>query len=168
MLHGTILKRQRPAMGLRNLPAQDQADSRAALLGGKEGDKKVCGIRDSRTIVFHPHLNARVFSLPADAHPATRLERGIYCVVQQIDEQLFELIRIGLNLHLRPRPDLNGQTRLKAHHAANPASHIYRLEYRRRQLCQHPHHIALWGWERMLLDPEAVVDSGAVPVALCA
>src|SRR5579863_1386374 len=56
---------------------------------------------------------------PADADASSRFERGIHSVVQQVDEDLLELIGIGLNLHFRPHLELDLKAPFESNDAAN-------------------------------------------------
>ena len=73
-------------MGFGDLPAEDQADSRASLLGGEKGHEKISGAGNPRTVILHPNLNAAVLAFPTDAHASARFQRCIHGVVQKIDQ----------------------------------------------------------------------------------
>ena len=120
-------------MRFRDLPAEDQADARAALLGGEERNKKIRGIRNSRPFVDHAHFEIAVRRFPADADAAASFERSFDGIMNQIDEQLIELIGIGLDAQIGPGHHGDFHARLEAHNAANPRAHFHRLHHRRRQ-----------------------------------
>ena len=121
-------------MSFGDLPAEDQADPGASLLGGEKRDEKVCGAGNSRAIILHPHFDAAVLAFPSDADAAAGFQRGIHCVVQKIDQKLFELIGIGLNLCFRAGLEFHRKARLETDNAPNPHSDIHSAKNRRRQL----------------------------------
>src|SRR4029453_13134896 len=70
-----ILQRQAPAVGLRDLAAQNEADPRATGLRREERDEEVGGLGQTRSVVGDPDLEALAAALPSDGHAAARLER---------------------------------------------------------------------------------------------
>src|SRR5256885_13160698 len=83
------------------LPAQREPDARPLRFGGEERHEQVPRIRDPWPLVSHRHLHLRCAGAPRNHHSAARLQRGVRGIADQIDEQLIELIRVRLDVHLR-------------------------------------------------------------------
>ena len=73
----SIFESELAAMGLRNLPAENQAYSRACRFGGEEWDKKIRGIRNTGTIIDHPHFHLRTLHQPTNLHAAVSFQRRV-------------------------------------------------------------------------------------------
>src|SRR5437899_10045948 len=95
-----ILKGQGAAVGLGDLTAEDKSNPRTAGFGGVERDKQVGRARKARPSVFNPHFKVSAIFPPAHFHAASRFERGIHGVAQQVDEELVELVAISPNRNL--------------------------------------------------------------------
>src|SRR6202021_3599669 len=74
--------------------------------------------------------------IPAPPPAAPGFQRSNNRVPQQIDEELIELIRIGLNSHFGAGLQLHLQTRFESRDAANPYAHVDTLKSGRRQFCE--------------------------------
>src|SRR5277367_671766 len=85
-MRGAILKSERAAVGFGDLPAQNQTDSRASLLGCEKWHEKIRGAGNSWAVILNPHFDASVLAFPSHAHAAARFQRGVHGVVQQIDQ----------------------------------------------------------------------------------
>jgi hypothetical protein len=81
-------------VGFRDLPAQDETDSRTARLCREEWDEEVGRIRKAGAIVLNEDFQVCPGSLPADASASAGLERSVDGITYQVDEQLLELIAI--------------------------------------------------------------------------
>src|SRR5271169_6151607 len=96
-----IFERERSAVSFGNLPAENQANARAALLGGEERDEEVRWVGDARPVVLHPDFDVAVFVLPAHANTAAGFERGVHSIVEKINQKLVELRRVSLDSDVR-------------------------------------------------------------------
>src|SRR5277367_3400751 len=85
-MRGTIFECERAAVSFGDLPAENQTDARASLLGGEKRHKKIRSAGDSWAIVLNPHFDAAVLAFPADAHAAAGFESSVHRIVQQIDQ----------------------------------------------------------------------------------
>src|ERR1051325_11573764 len=113
-----ILQRQRAAVSFGDLPAQHQADARTALLGREERHEQVRRIREARALVFYGNLERALRAFPADRHrTAAGLETRIGGISQQIDQQLLELIGVGVDRDIRPRLDVDWYARVEGGNA---------------------------------------------------
>src|ERR1700693_3859443 len=92
----SISQSKRAAVGFRNLPAQNQADSGAALLGGEKRHEEIGSVGNAGGFIFNPYADRAVFAFPAHVDTTAGLQSSIDSIAQKIDEQLFELVRIGL------------------------------------------------------------------------
>src|SRR5690606_5851852 len=92
-----VAQLNRSAVVLRNLPAQNQADSRPASLRSEEGDEQIRGGRKSGTLVQHLYDERVTIGEPAQLNSAFRFQGGVYRVANQVDQQLIELVAICAN-----------------------------------------------------------------------
>ena len=88
-------------MGLGDLTTQHQADAGAARLGGEEGHEEVLGIGQPGPFVADRDLECPVGPPPTHLDPAAGLERRLDAVLDQVDQQLLELVGVGLDGDLR-------------------------------------------------------------------
>lgn len=93
---------QRATMSLDNLQRQNQADTHAPGLGRVERNKKIGGIGEAGSVVFHKNdgavgLQPANHTYPHGRFVFMRLRRCIHCIANQVDEGLFQLGRIGVN-----------------------------------------------------------------------
>ena len=101
-------------MSLGDLTAQHEPDAAAALLGGEERHEEVLGVGDPRAAVADHGLEARGIQLPGDRHFAIGLHGCFDGVLHQVDEQLLDLVTVGLDrafgtgLDLDRAPGLEG------------------------------------------------------------
>src|ERR1019366_1089929 len=77
--------------------AQPKAGSLAHRLGGIEGIENPAGVLDSRTAVIELHAHKGIFLERAHFQhtAAADLHHGIERVVDNVQEDLFQLVRIG-------------------------------------------------------------------------
>ncbi len=99
-----VLEAQRAAVRLGDLAAERQTDARAGRLGREERHEQVRRVRQPGSFILDGELQEAVDRLPVDPHLAARLERRIDGVADDVDQQLFELIRIGFDLRRLRRP----------------------------------------------------------------
>ena len=74
---GAVFQRQRAAVRFGDLPAEHQADARSARLGREERHEQVRRVRQPRSFIVDPQLEAAALALPADGDAAAGLQRGI-------------------------------------------------------------------------------------------
>src|SRR5208283_1938910 len=97
-----------PAVVLRYLLAEGQADARAVGLRGVEGDEEVRGLRDSRPVVLDADLGDPLGDPPGDLHPPGLLvQRGLDGVLDQVYDRLLDLRLVGRELDVGPGRDLD-------------------------------------------------------------
>ena len=107
-------------MRLGDLAAQHQSDPRAAGLGREERNEQIRRLRRPRSVVVDPQVEAACRTLPADHHAAAAVfERGLGAVAQQIDEQLLELIAIGVHGQVGSGLHRHRHARLESSHAVH-------------------------------------------------
>ncbi len=111
---GPILQRQRSAVRFGDLAAEDEADAGSARLCREERHEQVRGIRQARSLIVDPELEAAALALPADGDAAAGLQRRVRRVVHEVDEELLELIGIGADRDVRALLDPDRQPRLDA------------------------------------------------------
>ena len=68
--------------------------------------------------------------------PPPVVARRVHGVREQVDQQLVELVAVGLQRHVRARHDLHRQPRFEPRHALHPRRDVDVRERRRRQLCE--------------------------------
>ena len=66
--------------------------------------------------------------------PAAGLQRGVGGIAHEVDQELLELIAVGLDHESRPRPQFDAETRLQPRHPPDPGTDLDRPELRRREL----------------------------------
>ena len=123
-------------MRLGDLAAEGQPDARSVRLRGEEGHEQVGGVRDPRSLVLDEHLDVEGGDSPPDAHAAPRLRDGVDRVVQQVDEHLVQLIRVGPNDDVGARLHSHREPGLELRHAADPCLDVHRIQLRWRQARQ--------------------------------
>ena len=64
-------------MCLSYLPAQDQPDAGAALLGREERNEQVCRVRQAGAFISNPDVQVRARTLPTGADTTSGFERRI-------------------------------------------------------------------------------------------
>ena len=102
----------------------------------EEGHEQVRRVRQARSFVVDPELEAAALAFPADRDAAAGLQRGVRRVVYQIDQQLLELIGIGADVDVRAAGDVDRQPRFDVGDPADQLRHVDGVEARRRQLGQ--------------------------------
>jgi hypothetical protein len=117
-------------MSFGDLAAQHQAYSRPALLGCKERYKQIRRVWQSRSFIFDPNVEVALVSRPANSDSAAGFERRIDRVVEQVDQELIQLISVGLNRYLRTRNQSNRKPRFETDCSSNPCADIDRLKLR--------------------------------------
>src|SRR5579864_8345066 len=79
-----ILERERAAVGLGDLPAENQSNSTAARFGGEERDEQIVAVQQARPLIADKDLERMPVHLPAHLNrargPYRRIERGIHGV----------------------------------------------------------------------------------------
>src|SRR5262245_40754209 len=75
-----IFQRQRSAVRLGDLAAENQSDARALRLRREERNEEVGAVRDSRSFVLDRQRHRAVLTTPPNLYPAVRLERRIHRV----------------------------------------------------------------------------------------
>ncbi len=68
-----------------------------AGFGGEKRHEQIRGIGKPGAFIAHPNDEVRVLEVPAHAYPAAGFERGVGCIAHEVDQQLLDLIRIGLD-----------------------------------------------------------------------
>ena len=132
---GAIGEGEGPAVCLRDLPAEHEADARPVRLGRIEGHEQV-GSPRGPALVFDAYLHPVVDGRPRERHPAIGLERGVGRVMHQIDEELIELVGIGPDAEGRAARNGWRYPRLECGRATNPRFDVDVRAVRRRQLGQ--------------------------------
>src|SRR5262245_15468811 len=94
---GTRLERQRAPVRFGNLTTQDEADTRSLRRGCEKRHEQIRRIRQTRAFIVYIHRHVMPVSVPADTNGATRLQRRVDSVAHEIDQQLLELIWIGVH-----------------------------------------------------------------------
>src|SRR5258708_28130693 len=88
---GPVGKSQNPSMGFSNLPAQDQPNSAAAVLGGKERNKQIVAIQQSGAFVANNNLHTARVGVPPDFDRSgmtqRRVQRSIRGIANDVDQQ---------------------------------------------------------------------------------
>ena len=97
-----------------DLPAQDEADTRTTRFCREERDEKVRGVWDARAVILDPNFEEAVFTPPSDSDAAGGFERSIHGIVEKIDEELLELVRIGMDFDLGAGLELHRQASLES------------------------------------------------------
>jgi hypothetical protein len=133
-------------VGLRDLAAEDQADAGAAGLRGEERHEQVGRIGQPGPFVVHPqlqrvaapgrsthHARARRGERPADPDAAARFARRVDGVAHEVDQELLELIAVGVHGHQRSWLDRNPLVSLEPHDARDKGGDVERRELGRRQ-----------------------------------
>jgi hypothetical protein len=91
------LECKRAAVRFGNLTARAQGRCPIPALGREERHEEVGGVRQARSFIVYIDRHVMAVSVPADTHGPTRLQRRIDGVAHEIDQQLLELIGIGLH-----------------------------------------------------------------------
>ena len=84
-----------------DLAAEGKANARSSRLGREERDKQVSGVRQAWPVVLDANLEKCGRCDPTDPDPSPGFQRCIHGVMQQVDEQLFQLVAVGLNYQRR-------------------------------------------------------------------
>ena len=92
-----VLQRESAAVRFGDLPAENEPDTRTCGLRREERHEEIGIVRQPRAFVVDPELQGATIAPPTDRDAAAGFERGVDGVVQQVDEELLELIRIGAN-----------------------------------------------------------------------
>src|SRR5262249_31145503 len=126
-------ERQGSAVGFRDLPAQNQADSRAARLGGEEWDEQIRSVREAVSFILDPDFEICAVLQPSYLHASAGLKRSVCGISQEIDKQLLQLIDVGLNDQIGAGKKRHSHTRLQCRNAAYQRNDVQRLECGLRQ-----------------------------------
>jgi hypothetical protein len=101
---GSVVEGEGPAVGLGDLAAEGESDAGARRFGGEEGDEEVGGIGDAGAAIQQEDLGVRVGLLPQEldcgsvrGRDSGRFEDGVGGVALEVDEELFELIGVGVD-----------------------------------------------------------------------
>src|SRR5262249_41169163 len=93
---GPVRESQRAPVGLGDLAGEHQADAGAAWLGREERHEQVGGALQARAFVVDADLDGTPLADPAHVDAAAGLECGVGGVAQQVDDELFDLVAVGL------------------------------------------------------------------------
>jgi hypothetical protein len=105
-------------------PAEREANPRTARLGREKGNEDIFWIHDAGSLIAYENLHAIAELAPANRHFASGFERRVYRVVQDVDQELFNLRRIGGDLKDGPFHQRYGHPSLEANHPPNELSKI--------------------------------------------
>jgi hypothetical protein len=83
-------------MGFGNLAAQHEPNAGPCRFGREEGYEQVRRVGQSRTVIIDMDGNVLIGSLTYQLHVTARFNGGINGVAHQVDKELLELIRIGV------------------------------------------------------------------------
>src|SRR5215471_4208226 len=101
----TIGELQNATVGFCNLPAHNQAYAAAAVLGREEGYEEVVAVEKTWSFITDEDFHAPRIGAPSDLNRPRMLQRGIqrsiHSVTHKIDEQLLQLVRIGVDCSVR-------------------------------------------------------------------
>src|SRR5688572_32130336 len=110
---GARFERQGPTVRLRDLATQDESDARPLRLRRKEWHEQIRRVREAWPLILYVDGYTMAVLVPAHAHAPPGFERGIDGVPHQIDQQLLELIGIGLHGDWFARLDLDSLAHLE-------------------------------------------------------
>src|SRR6266581_5939 len=91
-----------------------------------EGNEKVGGVRKARTLVHNPHVELSALPGPAHLNGAAGFERRICGITNQVDQQLFQLVRVSRDHNVRTTHDADFHSGLKFYGPPDPFRNIYR------------------------------------------
>ncbi len=123
-------------MRFRDLPAERQSDAGTAGLGGEKGNKQICRIQDPLSFITNDHFDAVARFAPSNLHRSLGFERGVDCIVHEINENLFDLRGVRVDLQLRSGNNLHFQSRLEIYHPLHQLAKIDIFLLRRRKFGQ--------------------------------
>ncbi len=110
-----VFEGERAVVALGDLATWNKANAGSGGFGRKERNEQVRRVRKAGPFVFDDDFDMRLpAERPRDAHAAAGFERGIGGVAHQIDQELFDLVRIRWNDGLRARCDSDREARLQA------------------------------------------------------
>lgn len=93
-----ILESQTAAMRFKNLPRQHKADAGATGFGREERHEKVFRVRQAAARIDDFNAQFTVVALPADAYFAAVRQGRVNRILEQIDQRLLDLVRIGIDI----------------------------------------------------------------------
>src|SRR6202166_5001686 len=121
----SVFERQLSTMRFRNLPAENQAYPGPCRFGGEKWDKKIGSIRNTGTVIDHPHFYLRTLRYPTNLHAAVRFQRSVGGITNQVDEQLLQLIDVRGDDGSGSFLDTNLYARLQLGGAMHPLRNRY-------------------------------------------
>ena len=92
--------------------------------------------RNARAFVLDPDFQLPAGLQPIDFHASFGLQRGIGGVVEQIDQQLFQLVAVGLNQDVGAGEQHDRNARFKTRYPPDERLDFQRLQFWRRQARQ--------------------------------
>ena len=112
----------------------------SARLGGEERHEQVVGVRQAGAFVVDRELERRRHRArhprPADADAARRLGRRVDRVLEQVDQQLLDLVGVGLDGQVGPALDGDRAPLVEPRHPFDQRPDAHRPRARRRQARQ--------------------------------
>src|SRR6185437_11726718 len=134
-----IYKSNFAAMCAGNLLREGEPDAAALGLGCIERNKEIFDVGNPQTAVFDAHDEIRFSNAPSDAYGLGAVgQRCVHRILEQVDEHLFKLIRIGIQQDRRTWIKSNRHALLKESNPFQQRSGLNLLEMRRRQLRKNP------------------------------
>src|SRR5262245_21530607 len=115
-------------MSLSNLAAQDEADTGTARFRRKERYEQVSRIGQPGSLILNHDIDITSRALPKHALTAVGIQRCVDSIANEINQQLFDLIRIRLNCEFRTRIESNGHPCLQANYTMYQGADLDRIE----------------------------------------
>src|SRR5215213_2900797 len=128
LLRGAILQGEGSAVGFSDLTAERQSNPGPRRLGGEERHEKIRGVGKTEAVVFNKDFKFRRSPFPTYPDPAIRLKSSVNSIAQQINENLFQLISISVNHHLRAWHESDLEPRFQPDNALDQDTDIHRRE----------------------------------------
>ena len=113
-----------------DLPAERQTNSGPAGLRREKRNEQVCRIHNPGSGIADENFHAFREIAPAGCDRSLRFERSFRGVVQNIDEQLFQLRGIGVDGDVRARNHAHCDARLEIRHPFDQLAEIDRFHLR--------------------------------------
>src|SRR5258707_10083837 len=85
-------------MCLGDLAAEHQANPRSLRFGSKKGNEQVGAVNQARPLISDQNFGGRSVLPPRNLDAPAGLESRIGRVADEIDQKLFQLVRIGANM----------------------------------------------------------------------
>ena len=107
-------------MRLGDLSTEQQADTAAARLGGKERREQVARVGQAGPAIQHVNLNTGLGVAPAepDSLVAAGCLGGFTGILDEVDQQLFQLRCVGVDLEIASLFEFDGPTGFQCGHSA--------------------------------------------------